>query len=207
MSSRSTRLALARKAATVAMLAPPVIAMASSCTRPHHRPRPGGDNGTRPDVSRPTRPSTSEPSTTITTIMRPSTTRSSPPPTIVTTRNTVPVTTRPPVTTVTTAPRPTTPPTTAPAGPKTVTGPVVRHQHGPVQVTVAITGNRITDVRATAPDDSISALINGNAVPKLNAAVLQAQSANVTGISGATLTSNAYKRSLQAALDQAGFGR
>jgi uncharacterized protein with FMN-binding domain len=111
-----------------------------------------------------------------------------------------------PAATVTTAAPPTTPPAPAAAAPKTVTGPAVPHQYGPVQVTVTVTGNRITDVKATGPTDNpVSAGINNGAIPKLNAAVLAAQSSNIAGVSGATLTSPAYKQSLQAALDQAGF--
>jgi uncharacterized protein with FMN-binding domain len=91
--------------------------------------------------------------------------------------------------------------------PRTVTGPVVSHQYGPVQVTVTVSGSRIVDVSATGPTgDPVSAAINGDALPKLNAAVLVAQSAQIESVSGATLTSPAYRASLQAALDSAGFG-
>ena len=39
------------------------------------------------------------------------------------------------------------------------------------------------------------------AVPKLVAETLKAQSADIDTVSGATITSNAYKKSLQAAID------
>lgn len=186
-----TRRVQARKAATIVALAPTAVIMVSGCTHLAHRhrdqPRPPG---TRP-VTLPSAPSTSRVSVTT----APPVTR----PPVVTTQTTAsPPTTAPPV--VTTAP-----PTTA-AAPRTVTGPAVRHQYGPVQVTVTISGGRITNATATAPNDNpMSAGINGDAVPKLNAEVLAAQSANIAAVSGATLTSPAYKQSLQGALDQAGF--
>ncbi|MGW2830736.1 FMN-binding protein [Streptomyces sp. NPDC001286] len=46
--------------------------------------------------------------------------------------------------------------------------------------------------------------INAAAVPKLNQETLQAQSANIDTVSGATYTSGGYKQSLQSALDKAG---
>ena len=51
----------------------------------------------------------------------------------------------------------------------------------------------------------MSVLINNDAIPKLNAEVMAAQNGNIAAVSGATLTSPAYKESLQKALDQAGF--
>ncbi|MBU9944508.1 MAG: FMN-binding protein, partial [Dermatophilaceae bacterium] len=44
---------------------------------------------------------------------------------------------------------------------------------------------------------------NGRAVPVLNAEVVDAQSAGIDMVSGATYTSEAYIRSLQSAIDQA----
>jgi uncharacterized protein with FMN-binding domain len=46
-------------------------------------------------------------------------------------------------------------------------------------------------------------MISSQAAPLLRDEVLQAQSANVQTISGATVTSDAYLNSLQAALDAA----
>jgi uncharacterized protein with FMN-binding domain len=195
MSTGLTRRVSVRKMATAVALAPPIITMAASCTHFRHHPdRPG------PDPSRPTRPP-EPPRTTVPATSLPVTTLMPPPPTtlpvVTTTRATLPPTT---------APRPTAPPTTAAPTPKTVKGPAVSHLYGPVQVTVTVTGNRITAVTATGPTENpVSTLINNDAIPKLNAEVMAAQSANIAGVSGATLTSPAYKKSLQAALDQAGF--
>ena len=52
-------------------------------------------------------------------------------------------------------------------------------------------------------DRGRSTEINGYATPLLHKEVLQAQSADVAVVSGATYTSYAYAQSLQAALDAA----
>jgi len=71
-------------------------------------------------------------------------------------------------------------------------------------VSIVVQGTRITDIEATAPTErQRSAFINQQALPLLRQEVLQAQSAAVDVISGATLTSEAYGASLQAALDAA----
>ena len=51
-------------------------------------------------------------------------------------------------------------------------------------------------------DHQRSAEISQQAQPLLHDEVLQAQSAQINLLSGATYTSDAYQRSLQAALDQ-----
>jgi len=87
-----------------------------------------------------------------------------------------------------------------------ITGPVVDDQYGQVQATITVTGNKITNVSITAPEDNPrSAAINQQAVPLLQTETLQAQSANVDVISGATITSDAYIQSLQGALQAAGL--
>ena len=99
--------------------------------------------------------------------------------------------------------------TRAPAGSvttRTIAGPVVDDRYGQVQATITVTGNKITNVSITAPEnDPKSAGINQQAVPLLRAETLQAQSANVNAISGATITSDAYTQSLQGALQTAGL--
>jgi uncharacterized protein with FMN-binding domain len=85
------------------------------------------------------------------------------------------------------------------------TGPAVITQFGNIQVRVIVTGGKITDVQALSlPNDRRrSAEISSVAAPRLHDEVLQAQSAQVNSISGATYTSAAYVQSTQAALDQA----
>ena len=89
---------------------------------------------------------------------------------------------------------------------KTTTGAVVQTRWGPVQVAITVTNDRITDVRvvqypAGNPRD---AEINNYALPILVEETLDAQSANIDMVSGATVTSEGYVGSLQAALDGAG---
>ena len=76
-----------------------------------------------------------------------------------------------------------------------------------MQVQVTISGGAITDVTALqlTDHDGRSVMISNQAAPILREEVLQAQSASVSMVGGATYTSEAYLQSLQSALDQAGF--
>ena len=86
------------------------------------------------------------------------------------------------------------------------TGEDVSMRYGDVQVQVVVSGGRITDVVALQmpSDRARSAYISQVAGPMLHDEVLQAQSAQIDTLSGATYTSDAYAQSVQAALDQAG---
>lgn len=95
----------------------------------------------------------------------------------------------------------------ADSGNLTVNGTTVDNGYGPVQVQVRISHGKIVDVTTLAlPQDGHSERINSSAVPQLREEVLRAQSAQVDAVSGATATSMAYTRSLQAALDAAHRG-
>jgi uncharacterized protein with FMN-binding domain len=87
------------------------------------------------------------------------------------------------------------------------TGSTIRTPFGPVQVEVTVQSGKITAVQALqAPSgDPHSSQLSQYAVPQLVQAVLQAQSAKVNSISGATYTSLAFTQSLQSALAQAGM--
>lgn len=87
----------------------------------------------------------------------------------------------------------------------TTTGAVVTTRFGPVQVKVTIAGGAITDVVALQlpSRDGHSQRIAELAEPILRQEALQAQSANIDLLSGATYTSEAYAESLQSALDNA----
>jgi uncharacterized protein with FMN-binding domain len=86
----------------------------------------------------------------------------------------------------------------------TVNGSAVDDGFGVVQVQVKISGRKIVDVSTLSqPQDGHSRRINSVAIPQLRQEVLDAQSANIDTISGATVTSEAYAQSLQAALDAA----
>lgn len=87
-------------------------------------------------------------------------------------------------------------------GVRTVNGSVVDTEFGPYQVEVTFSGTTITDVRIiTEPGDGHSRRIASRAEPTLRSEALQAQSADIDTVSGATITSEAYARSLQAAID------
>ena len=89
----------------------------------------------------------------------------------------------------------------------TVDGPVVDTRYGPVQVELVVAGGKISDVVALQlPTGRRSGQISQAAAPILHDEALQAQSAKIDLVSGATYTSDAYTQSLQAAIDQAGIG-
>lgn len=87
----------------------------------------------------------------------------------------------------------------------TYPGSVVQTRFGSVQVQITVQAGKITDVTALQLTDAErkSVQISNRAAPILRDEVLQAQSADVQTISGATVTSDAYLNSLQAALDAA----
>jgi uncharacterized protein with FMN-binding domain len=77
--------------------------------------------------------------------------------------------------------------------------------YGAVQVQVTIQGGKLASVKFLQfPNDRrTSQRINSQAVPMLQSEAIQAQTAQVDIISGATLTSQAFIESLQSALDNA----
>ncbi len=80
-------------------------------------------------------------------------------------------------------------------------GSKVSTRYGVVQVAISVSGRRVLNVSATLPTDRPrSAFINGKAGPILRSEALKAQSAKIQKVSGATVTSQAYDQSLQAAL-------
>ena len=91
-------------------------------------------------------------------------------------------------------------------GATTVDGPVVSTRFGPIQVEISVAGGHIADIVALQlPTSRRSGQISRYAEPILRQEALTAQSAAIDLVSGATYTSDAYARSLQAALDQAGL--
>ncbi len=85
------------------------------------------------------------------------------------------------------------------------TGPTVDVFYGLVQVQAIIQNGQITDVKFLQypSDRRTSQEINSQAMPWLTQEAIQAQSANVDVITGATLTSEGFANSLQAALQTA----
>lgn len=130
---------------------------------------------------------------------------------------TTPVATAPPTTTPATTPGTgssaattpattpaTTTPTTSASAVRTIDGQGFDNQYGTVQVRVTLRGNQITGVTALQMpyQHQRSAEISQQAEPLLQQEVLQAQSAQIDLIGGATYTSQSYAQSLQSALDQ-----
>lgn len=88
------------------------------------------------------------------------------------------------------------------------TGSDFPNRFGDVVVRVVITNGHISDVQALQlpSDRERSAYISQVAGPMLRSEVLQAQSANIDIISGATYTSQSYTQSVESALQQAHMG-
>ncbi|MFJ3494470.1 FMN-binding protein [Streptomyces sp. NPDC086091] len=82
-----------------------------------------------------------------------------------------------------------------------VRGSLVPTEKGDVQVQVTFEGDTITAVKMLRQPDHPQTTA---AVPRLIEETLQAQSADVDTVSGATLTSDGYRTSLQAAIDAKG---
>jgi uncharacterized protein with FMN-binding domain len=101
----------------------------------------------------------------------------------------------------------TTPPTTAPAQQRTFTGDDYPNQYGDVQVQIVVKGHQLLDVQPLQMPSSHqrSYEISQQAEPLLRQEALQAQSAQIDLLSGATFTSESYAESLQSALDRAGI--
>lgn len=95
----------------------------------------------------------------------------------------------------------------ASAATATIDGPVVDTRYGAIQVEIVVAGGQVQDVVALQlPTGRRSGQISNGAEPILREEALQAQSASIDTVSGATYTSDAYAQSLQAALDEAGLG-
>jgi uncharacterized protein with FMN-binding domain len=85
----------------------------------------------------------------------------------------------------------------------TFTGAAADTRYGPVQVQITVSGGRITSARTlqVPQQSSRDVRINSAAVPILNNETVQAQSAQIDTVSGATYTSEGYAQSLQSAID------
>jgi uncharacterized protein with FMN-binding domain len=90
-------------------------------------------------------------------------------------------------------------------GTRAATGDLIQHQYGDVQVAVRVRNGAVTAVRTVRIDGNggHSQEIDRQVEPMLRAEALQAGSARIDTISGATYTSEAYIASLQSAIDRA----
>jgi uncharacterized protein with FMN-binding domain len=83
----------------------------------------------------------------------------------------------------------------------TTQGSAESSNYGTVQVQVTFTGSRLAVVTLLqAPDDGRAL----TALPRLQEEAIKAQSADIDTVTGATETSESYKKSLQAAIDARG---
>ena len=88
-----------------------------------------------------------------------------------------------------------------------VAGDAVATRFGTVQVQVTIDGGTLVDVSALQlPSGGRDSQVSAYAEPILRSEALQAGSAGIDTVSGATYTSMGYIQSLQSALDSAGIG-
>jgi uncharacterized protein with FMN-binding domain len=90
---------------------------------------------------------------------------------------------------------------------KTIDGQTVDTRWGPVQVEAVISPSGLIcgiDAIQSPNSHGRSIRINEGALPILHAEVMKAQSANINAVSGATVTSRGYQRSLQSILDGVG---
>jgi uncharacterized protein with FMN-binding domain len=97
-------------------------------------------------------------------------------------------------------------PTTHASAVRTIDGDPFDNPYGTVQVRVTLRGNRITEVTPLQMpvDRRYSAELSQQAAPLLLQEALQAQSAQIDILGGASYTSQSYAQSLQSALDKAG---
>jgi uncharacterized protein with FMN-binding domain len=95
-----------------------------------------------------------------------------------------------------------------PGGTRTVDGPVVNYNYGNLSVSVTVSGSKITKVGIASLDDfgvPRSEQIDQRSIPILEQEAVQAQSADIQGVSGASYTSAGFEHSLQAALGTLGL--
>ncbi len=87
-------------------------------------------------------------------------------------------------------------------------GSAVNYNFGVLSVRVTVSGHKIVKVGIASLDDSgnpRSQFIDQQSIPILEQEVMQAQSANIQGVSGASYTSAGFEQSLQSALHSLGF--
>jgi uncharacterized protein with FMN-binding domain len=86
----------------------------------------------------------------------------------------------------------------------TATGAVEQYGYGELSVTVTVSHGKITalNVGRLATAESYSQQLAQQVIPMLRNEVLSAQSAQISGVSGATYTAEAYAASVQSALDK-----
>ena len=97
------------------------------------------------------------------------------------------------------------PVTTASYKDGTYTGTETSSIYGKAKVQIVVSGGKITDVQFLEyPNDRQASTMKSNtAMPVIKQEVIQAQSANVNTVSGATQTADSFIQSISSALSQA----
>jgi len=98
--------------------------------------------------------------------------------------------------------------TSSPSTTRSATGSVVDYNYGLLSVSVTVSGKRITKVSIGSINDGgnfRSQSIDQQSIPLLERQAVQAQSANIQGVSGASYTSAGFEQSLQSALGRLGL--
>ena len=91
------------------------------------------------------------------------------------------------------------------SGEERYTGALVQTRYGPMQVRIAVRAGRLVRVWALRLTDRYGRSVRAStaAAPVLARRAIAAGSADSAGVTGATYTSEGYRRSLQSALDEA----
>jgi uncharacterized protein with FMN-binding domain len=100
------------------------------------------------------------------------------------------------------------PAATQPSATRTAVGPAVNYNYGVLSVSVTVSGSKVTKVSIASIDDygsQRSQSIDEQSIPQLEQEALQAQNANIQGVSGASYTSEGFHQSLQGALQKLGL--
>jgi len=90
---------------------------------------------------------------------------------------------------------------------RSATGPEVNYNWGVLSVKVTVSGKKITNVAIAMLDDGgnpRSQMIDQQSIPILEQETMQAQSASIQSVSGASYTSAGFVQSLQSALQTLG---
>jgi uncharacterized protein with FMN-binding domain len=92
-------------------------------------------------------------------------------------------------------------------GVHTASGKLENYGYGELGVTVTTDGSKITDIAVSTfkTIDQYSQGLEQQVVPILKGEAIKAQSAQISALTGATYTSEAYAYSLQSALDKLGI--
>lgn len=85
------------------------------------------------------------------------------------------------------------------------TGDVINVGYGPVQVKITVSNGKITEATAVQAPSGRSQRFTDYSVPNLRQQTLSAQSAAISGVSGASYTSYGWYKSLITALQKAGM--